>query len=356
MSSPLISIIVPIYNSEKYLTKCLQSLLNQTLKDIDIICVIDGSTDNSQMICENFKVNDLRIKIFIQENQGPSGARNTGLANAKAKYIQFCDPDDFYNPDTCQIFYNTIIESNADLAVGSINIIYDGVNSQPGDKEYYRIKNIGLNNIDEQVFRTTDVSLCNKIFKKSLIDMYKINFPDGLIYEDACFFYKYLYVCKTIYYIEEKLYNYVRHKNSIMTSTYNKENKIIDHLFILGDINNFLLCNKIDGSLERNIFFWIIISSIQFFITNNLKKTEAASINFLINLLNNFREEDIDTCPFITSKERKILISLKHKNVNLYSRLIFFKYNILRTHIRNLLLPLFPDNSKRRTFLRKIIA
>ena len=115
-----VSIIVPVYNVEKFLEKCLDSLINQTLKDIEIICVNDGSTDNSLNILKSFSEKDSRIIIINKQNEGPSVARNTGMKIAKGEYIGFVDSDDWVDLDFFEKLYNVAIKNNADISTASI--------------------------------------------------------------------------------------------------------------------------------------------------------------------------------------------------------------------------------------------
>ena len=108
----LVSIIVPVYNVEKYLERCIDSLVNQTLKDIEIILVDDGSTDDSGNICDKYAKKDKRIKVIHKENGGLSDARNIGLSIANGRYLQFVDSDDFIHKQMIEILYNTIINNN----------------------------------------------------------------------------------------------------------------------------------------------------------------------------------------------------------------------------------------------------
>ena len=117
-----ISIIVPVYNVEKYLKECLDSLINQTLEDIEIICINDGSTDNSLAILEEYQKKDSRIKVFSQRNQGVSAARNLGIEKATGEYLTFLDSDDRLELNTCEILYKETIAKNSDfLFFGLVN-------------------------------------------------------------------------------------------------------------------------------------------------------------------------------------------------------------------------------------------
>jgi glycosyltransferase involved in cell wall biosynthesis len=268
MNHPLISIIVPVYKVEPYMARCLESLIGQTFKDIEIICVNDGSPDRAPAICEEYARRDLRITVISQVNQGRSAARNTGLLHAKGTYIQFCDSDDFYDLAMCEKMYNAITTSNADIATAGTKIIYDGVPELSGDHEYYRIKFNGLHDIDDEIIQKTDVSVWNKIFRKSIIDKYNIRFPVGLNNEDACFTPKYYFLSKTIYFLDEALYNYIRHPNSIMSdSLYSKTPLAVDHVNILYNIKAFMDKHELNKKYE-NVFFWMVYTYIYYAIGN----------------------------------------------------------------------------------------
>ena len=115
-----VSIIVPVYNVENYIERCLKSLVNQTLKDIEILIINDGTPDNSIEICEKYAKNDNRIKIFNKENEGLGLTRNYGIERATGEYIAFVDSDDYVTLDMCENLYNAAIENNADIVYGEV--------------------------------------------------------------------------------------------------------------------------------------------------------------------------------------------------------------------------------------------
>ena len=132
-----LSIIVPVYNASKYLERCLDSVINQTLKEIEIICINDGSSDNSKTILENYAKKDNRIKIINQKNLGLSASRNKGIKYANGEYIFFVDADDWIELNTCEITYNFAKEKNLDLLLfGAKNIDDDGITY---DDNYYNL-------------------------------------------------------------------------------------------------------------------------------------------------------------------------------------------------------------------------
>lgn len=167
-----ISVIVPIYNIEKYLPQCLDSLVNQDFSDMEIICVNDGSTDGSGKILENYANRDSRIRIITQENAGPSAARNTGIDAAKGEYLMFLDGDDFYTKNACKIAYDNITMNNSDIAVFGLIEKY-GLFCKSGRVNKNIKKAFKTGNIDLWKFQT----FCwNKIYKSEFINRNNIRF------------------------------------------------------------------------------------------------------------------------------------------------------------------------------------
>lgn len=251
-----ISIIVPIWNTEKFLRRCLNSLISQTKKDIEIICVNDGSPDNSLAIIKEFVAKDTRVKLINQKNKGVAVARNVGLKNATGKYIMWCDSDDEYVPDMCEKMFSAIETEKVDMVVCAINVINDNVDSKlAGDiKEYVRLKFSGKQSVNWNLIVHTDVSLPSKIMKKSLIDKYKMHFPAGLHFEDAYFFDQYFTASKNVYYMDEQLYQYHRHNESIMSRSFKKTNISLDYMQIIPKTYDYLKKNSL---LDKyNDFFW----------------------------------------------------------------------------------------------------
>jgi len=253
---PSISIIVPIWNTEKYLRRCLLSLVTQTIKDIEIVCVNDGSPDNSLDIINEFAAKDSRIKVINQKNQGVAVARNVGLKNATGLYVMWCDSDDEYMPDMCKKMFNAIETQKVDMVICAINVINDKLDSKlTGDiGEYVRLKFSGKQSVNWNLIVHTDVSLPSKIMKKSLIDKYKMHFPDGLHFEDAYFFDQYFTASKIVYYMDEKLYYYHRNNDSIMSRSFKKTNISLDYIEIIPRTYAYLKANNLFD--KYNDFFW----------------------------------------------------------------------------------------------------
>ncbi|MBD5398044.1 glycosyltransferase [bacterium] len=240
-TSPKISIIVPVYNVEKYLQRCLDSLVNQTLKDIEIICINDGSKDNSYKILKDYAKRDKRIKVFTQDNSGPAKARNVGLKNATGEFIMFCDSDDEYTEDMCKDMLSCIKKQNVDLVMCNTTLL--NREEKEITSKYYFPFSPGKYTVDDRIKIGINVYLWNKIFKKSIIDSYNIKFPEGHKSDDNLFIYEYVMVSDNIYILDEKLYYHYDIENSIMDLYNSKKIKlcdVLDKLDILINLYNFL--------------------------------------------------------------------------------------------------------------------
>lgn len=215
----LISVIVPIYNVEKYLKKCIDSILNQSYKNLEIILVDDGSKDSSLSICKSYS--DTRIKIFHKDNGGLSSARNAGLKMVTGKYICFIDSDDFISTDYIKKLYESIINSQSDLAVCKFNIVDEDnkvIKEYPDfrGKKILDIKKSLLKMIDENTFFVQNV--WNKLYKSSIIFNNSIEFEEGRLYEDLGFTPIYLTYCKKISITNYCGYSYLKRASSIVGS------------------------------------------------------------------------------------------------------------------------------------------
>jgi len=214
-----VSVIMPVYNAEQTLERCLSAFINQTFDDFEVICVNDGSNDNSHNILEDFAQKDKRIKVYHQEKKGVAYARNYALSKSCGKYIMFCDADDWYEPNMIEEMVKTIKEQNVDIVMCDADVIdlaNGGIQSE-NDIEYNRLKNIGNHTITPKFTTNTNVVLWNKIFKKDLIEKYNITYPKQFEHDDMAFVYKYFAVAKTYFGLNKKLYHYyIGNKDSIM--------------------------------------------------------------------------------------------------------------------------------------------
>lgn len=227
-SRDLISIIVPVYNVEIYLTECVQSILNQTYKNIEILLIDDGSTDNSGVLCENLAKQDGRIKVFHKENGGLSDARNYGIEKAIGDFIMFVDSDDLVSESIVDNLYNMIVsDKELKLAVCGLSHFTDGENVQYDLGKEITIFSREAALVDFLCQNNIPTSSCAKLYNKELLN--GIRFVKGQRFEDNEFVFKVISHCDYIGYCNTKLYAYRHRINSITTSKFDeKEFDIIE--------------------------------------------------------------------------------------------------------------------------------
>ena len=244
-----ISIIVPIYNAEKYLNKCLDSLINQTKKELEFILINDGSTDTSEEIIKNYK--DNRIKYFKNKNQGIGKTRNFGISKAQGKYLMFLDSDDYLALDACEKLYDKAEKEKLDIVMNDFIKIFDD-----GRKEYIKqpnFKNSSLKNNPNII--SENLSPWAKLYSTKLIKKNNIKFVEDLKYEDAPFVIEALDKANNIGKINEALNYYVIHGNSETTVL---DKRVFDILKIVDKIRKYskgkkYLKEKIDELTVRII-------------------------------------------------------------------------------------------------------
>lgn len=218
-----ISIIVPVYNVENYLRKCINSILNQTIKDIEIILVNDGSKDKSGDICEEYKKKDDRVVVIHKENGGLSSARNAGLKIATGELINFIDSDDWIEPDYLEILYDGIIKCNADISVMHLTKVtqYEKIEFMTKRKEEW-VK-LTPHKAMESFFADNFIgySACNKLYRSNLFE--GITYPEGMIMEDKATTYKLIHKTNLLAVNLSEKYHYYLRNDSIMQSTFNRK-------------------------------------------------------------------------------------------------------------------------------------
>ena len=240
-----VSIIVPVYNVEKYLPKCLDSLTNQTLKDIEIIIVNDGSPDNSQKIIDKYTKKYKNIKSYLKKNGGLSDARNFGIKKASGEYLSFIDSDDYVTHDMYEKMYNKAKNNNFDIVVCDLNYIHNNKIK----KVYSHIKK-DTTNIKKEMLDIYP-SACNKIFKKELFDN-GIEFKKGIWFEDVEFLYRLLPSVKSIGVIHEHFNQYVQRDGSITNSI---DKRIYNYIDNWNGIVDFYKQNNIYNEYKKELEF-----------------------------------------------------------------------------------------------------
>lgn len=236
--SPLISVIVPVYNTEQYLRKCLDSICGQTYRNLEILCVDDGSTDESAAILREYAAKDYRVKVLSQPNSGLSAARNLALDNATGEWITGVDSDDYMEPDAYE-YVLAAIEDEVDIVCFGTNIVWVNLEPEKHLIPFFEYSYDGKCKVTPAVINNTNDSFWNKLWRRSLIEQLKLRFPKGLWYEDSYFWRASSAFARNIYYLNEKKINYVRHGESIMSKVFRKHEKTMDRVLIADALMKF---------------------------------------------------------------------------------------------------------------------
>lgn len=223
IATPKVSIIVPVYNTEKYLSKCLMSLIKQTLKEIEIIIVNDGSTDDSSSIISLFKMHDSRVKVINQENKLQGAARNNGMKIATGEYIGFVDSDDWVDLDYFEKLYNTAIKYNSDIALGTNVRIGNGKTKKRLNIESVKFVSSLQDKVDVCNLYN-DACPVNKIYRLSYIKSNNITWPENVYCEDKMFSVQAVYYANGIVTVPDTYYYYFRRPNSTVNSKHTIKN------------------------------------------------------------------------------------------------------------------------------------
>lgn len=246
----MVSVIVPIYNVEKYIDKCVHSIVTQSYRDLEIILVDDGSTDSSGILCDQFASQDSRIKVIHQNNRGLSGARNVGIEIAQGRYIGFVDSDDYIDSKMYEALVSVIEKENAELAICDVHCVNEdgtsnnSLNSNPlvnrviHNDEIYEL----LNGFKYPTWKY--VTAWNRLYKKELFE--SLRFEEGRLHEDEFIVHHIFSQCNKIVICENAYYYYVHRENSITNKIINSgfQKKQTDIIYALLGRYEFLRKNK----------------------------------------------------------------------------------------------------------------
>lgn len=319
MNNELISIIVPCYNVEKYAERCIDSLINQTYSNIEIILVNDGSTDNTLNILKKMKNKDDRIVLIDQANAGLSGARNTGLINSNGNIVSFVDSDDFVDKFFIEKLYINMTINSADISacdyiyIDENNNIWNNVKKKK-EKIYSNIEALKDMFTGKQLI---EVMTWNKLYKKSLFIDNNIEFPVGKLHEDNFTTYKLFYHSNKISLITDKLYYYLQRSNSIMGKKFNE--KRLDILISIDETRKFLIDNNCKSMLKYYETYKILVELN--LITNMYRDNyREKKLNELIDdIKDNYKKIMFD---FSISIKEKIKIIILLNNKELFQKII----------------------------------
>ncbi|MBS4179142.1 glycosyltransferase [Lederbergia citrea] len=338
---PRISLVVPIYKVEPYIHKCIDSILEQTFTDFELILVNDGSPDRCGEICDEYAKNDPRIKVIHKENGGLSSARNAGIDIAKGKYIGFIDSDDYIDKKMYEILYKNVEEQQSDLVVCDVIKVNVDDNTAIKQSAYkgYRINNFTNiqtlnklyipkgNNTFDPMGRTGEqwIFAVNKLYKRSLFQSLK--YKEGRIYEDEYMIHKMYYQCTKITSISAKLYYYVQRPDSIVYSPYSI--KKFDRVYALKDRVDFFKRIKQKHLYEKALKCYVEVLFWNYFAA----KSELSGVDKDLELLKKTLDKNITSIignPYFSWKQ-KMMVTLFIINPSVYIR---FSNIILRNQLK----------------------
>lgn len=333
MKNAKLSIIVSIYNTALYLEKCINAILNQSYKNIELIIIEDGSSDNSKELLKQYEKNKNVKIIYNNENKGLAYSRNVGLENATGDYIGFIDSDDYINSDYFELLMNAIIKEKADIAIGDFKLVFEDDNKEvikygcDGEPTLLNFINNGL-----------AASCCNKVFKKDIINNYR--FEVGKINEDIAVVIPSLVNAKKIAYVKDCYYNYYQRNQSIQNSSFSEKRfDIIDAISLTEKrIKGHKFEKEIVASLIFNqiilLLYFVIPKEKNFFKRNKiLKKFHVLTKN--ISLLNNdVNVEYIKKSGRLHSRYYKLLSYFTEKGYCTLANSLITSYHIVRKVVK----------------------
>lgn len=237
-----VSVIIPVYNVESYLRECMDSVINQTLEDLEIICVNDGSTDNSRAILQEYANKDSRIKIIDKENGGQSSARNLGIKAATGEFIGFVDSDDWIDINFYEKLYNAVINYKADLASANLLRVYSNKKTYFLKHKTYKCSN--KPRLKYEYAKLPDNNyIMNRLYNTKKLQKSKLLFEEGMIFEDVEFSHKVLYYLDKMVTVPGTNYNY--RDNAYSSVNVKSDKYICDYKYAFGKAQNFIQANNI---------------------------------------------------------------------------------------------------------------
>lgn len=321
-----VSIIVPVYNVEKYLNKCLDSLVNQTLTDIEIIVVNDGSPDNSKKIIDKYlKDYPDKIKYFEKENGGQGSARNLGLTKATGEYIGYVDSDDYVSVEMYEKMYQKAKENDADIVMCSHTIVYEDSGKEMVEKLFLKTNDNKTNCF------FNNAGVCNKIYKKELLSNFE--FRSKVWYEDIDFVTKVIMNANKIDVIDEGLYYYLLRQGSTMNN--NNIEKNLDILKAFDSILTYLKENKKFAKYYEEVAYLAInhiyIAPIVRVINAKNVTNKKIIIDKLIKYMNdNFKDYRHNKYLYLLDRNKRIIYNLINNKQYWLIKLIFSVKGIIK--------------------------
>ena len=312
----LISVVVPVYNVEKYLKACVDSIINQTYSNLEIILVDDGSTDESGKLCDKYLDVDRRIKVIHKKNGGLADARNTGMKYAKGEYIGFVDSDDYIHPEFYENLHRMITKENANIAeceflridvqdIERAKEILDEQNSKQSEKIVVESNINCLRELYGLRLKPyiKKVVVWNKLYERSLFN--KIQFPVGKLHEDEFTTYKILFSCSKLVSTNKALHGYMQTKNSIMRKAI-KPQRINDNLQAYEDAAKFFAENK-NTEIEHKVLRRYLENCIELSgkVFKEQSEDKKIKLDTILSLFNKYYDSSINNIKSNVADERE---------------------------------------------------
>lgn len=304
-NNKLISVIIPAYKIEEYLSNCIKSVQNQTYNNLEIIVVIDGSPDRCKEIADNYAKKDSRIQVISKENGGLSDARNVGIDLAKGDYIVLVDGDDYIQKDMIALMYRALLEQDGDMTICNIRVVDSNQKEVQDESSPATIKNEVLSK--EELYDRLSVTpnwfyvvAWNKLYKRELFQ--SIRFPKGKVHEDEFVIHHLVSKANRIVCIADKLYNYVQVKTSITHNSYD-----ISHM------------DKVEAFIERAEFFLNNNESLYAF--RMLKRARTTLIDGYLALKKNMNQKNQDRIMELYEMYKQLYKKIPKKNMPIIKKI-----------------------------------
>lgn len=263
--------------------------------NIEIICIDDCSTDNSLSILNEYSKKYNQIKVIALKQNGITSVRNEGLKHATGKYIGFVDCDDYIEPQTYEKALLMIQKYNADIVCWGTNIIFEDIKQENELElqEFHKMKFSGYKELNKEIIAKTTFTVWNKLFKANIIYENNVLSTNGLIFEYYEFFYKYIAHCKSIYFIKENLYNYIRHAKSTTSSLNNSDDRYLNYIKVFENIYNYYKqCSLLEKQQKLLSYIFYDITNIVYKCANS-KDVVKEKLSCLISKLDNKEYKEI---------------------------------------------------------------
>lgn len=325
---PKISIIVPVYNVENYLRRCVDSILNQSFTDFEVILVDDGSTDGCTTICNEYTRIDSRVSVIHKKNGGVSKARNMGISLASGDYLAFVDSDDYIEDDFLEILYSKVLEDDYDCVSSGFTIVNSALEKTHGFipdnyvKTFHSSKEQFDYIVGEVLRGKTGWEMCTRLFKKSIVHSHDIRICETCndFGEDLAFVLTYLLYCKKVVSVQYSGYYYYQRINSMMNSSFG-----IVRLNEMNEVSKWyysMLCNWNDLFFLKNYYivhFFIMKNQLEKFFEYDCIKNAPKVVKKIVD--KKWYERNIWKAVFHKKQLKRFM---KKKELNKYRNLCFF--------------------------------